>query len=267
MRGAGLAVLAVMCFPAGVRADLANLPVNCAIRPLQVVEVAAPFPGIVRAVHVKPGQKVQAGDLIAEFDDDLTRATYDAAVARSELTASLVTAKSQKDALVKKVERLKAGVKRRVVSAADLEAAELELAMAEGSVARETDLLRMAAIEADQARIALEKSQVFSPATGQIGEDLIAQGEVPSSKPIAVIYVNQPLRVEAFVPTAVLGTFLQRDRFQIIVNGKGNAPVEVTLDYVSQVADLSSNSQSVYFTLDAPDIIPGYQCLFPPANG
>ncbi|MFM2389997.1 MAG: hypothetical protein RLZZ437_1552 [Pseudomonadota bacterium] len=261
--------MALMCGSTGAFADLAGLakvPVNCAIRPLQVVEVAAPFPGIVRAVHVKPGQQVKVGDLIAEFDDDLTRATYDAAVARSQLTASLATAQSQRDALIKKVERLQAGVRRRVVSAADLEAAELELALAEGAVARETDLLRMAGIEADQAKIALEKSQVFSPAAGQIGEDLIAQGEVPTSKPIAVIYVNQPLRVEAFVPTSMLGTFLQRDRFEIIVNGNSNAPMAVTLDYVSQVADLSSNSQSVYFTLDAPDIIPGYQCLFPPAD-
>ncbi|MGL5011715.1 MAG: efflux RND transporter periplasmic adaptor subunit [Paracoccaceae bacterium] len=248
-------------------ASLEAVPVNCAIRPLQVVELTAPFSGVVRKVYVRPGQQVNAGDPIAEFDDDLTRSSYEAALARAELTASLQAAESQLEALSRKVERLRTGVERRVVSAADLEAAELELALAEGAVGRETDLLRMARIEADQAKIALDKALVLSPVSGQIGEDLIDQGEAPTSKPIAVIYVNQPLRVEAFVPTAILAKFLERESFEIIVNRNEASPLTVTLDYVSQVADLSSNSQSVYFTLDAPDIIPGYQCVFPPSGG
>jgi RND family efflux transporter MFP subunit len=246
---------------------LGNVPVNCAIRPLQVVELAAPFAGVVRKVFVRPGQQVAAGDPIAEFDDDLTRASYEAALARTTLSAALEATRRQQEALSRKVDRLRSGVERRVVSQADLEAAELELAQAEGAVGRELDLLQMAKIEADQAKIALDKALVVSPVAGQIGEDLIDQGEAPTQKPIAVIYVNDPLRVEAFVPTAGLAAFLARDRFEIVVNGDFAKPVPVTLDYVSQVADLSSNSQSVYFILDAPGMIPGYQCVIPPMGG
>lgn len=252
---------------AGLANGLTGLPVNCAIRPLQVVELAAPFAGVVRKVFVRPGQQVAAGDPIAEFDDDLTRSSYEAAVARSNLTAALEATKRQQEALSRKVDRLRSGVERRVVSQADLEMAELELAQAEGAVGRELDLLQMAAIEAEQAKIALDKALITSPVAGQIGEDLIDQGEAPTQRPIAVIYVNKPLRVEAFVPTAGLAAFLARDRFEIVVNGNFAQPVPVVLDYVSQVADLSSNSQSVYFVLDAPNMIPGYQCVIPPVNG
>ena len=70
-------------------------------------------------------------------------------------------------------------------------------------------------------------------------------------------------RVEAFVPTLVLADFLDRERFEIVVNNDRANPVAVSLDYVAQVADLSSNTQSVYFTLDSETILPGYQCLFP----
>ncbi len=246
---------------------LGGVPVNCAIRPLQVVELAAPFAGVVRKVFVRPGQQVEAGAPIAEFDDDLTRSSYEAALARTRLTAALEATRRQQEALARKVERLRGGVERRVVSEADLEAAELELALAEGAVGRELDLLQMAAIEAEQAKIALDKALIVSPVTGQVGEDLIDQGEAPTQKPIAVIYVNKPLRVEAFVPTAGLAAFLARDTFLIAVNGNFARPMPVKLDYVSQVADLSSNSQSVYFILDEPGIIPGYQCVFPPLAG
>lgn len=247
--------------------NLASVPVNCAIRPLQVVELAAPFAGVVRKVFVRPGQQVAAGDPIAEFDDDLTRSSYEAALARTNLSAALDATRRQQEALARKVERLRAGVERRIVSQADLEAAELELAQAEGAVGRELDLLQMAKIEADQAKIALDKALILSPVAGQVGEDLIDQGEAPTQKPIAVIYVNDPLRVEAFVPTSGLAAFLARDSFEIVVNGDFSQPVPVTLDYVSQVADLSSNSQSVYFVLDAPGMIPGYQCVIPPVGG
>ncbi|NJS37905.1 MAG: hypothetical protein HC783_01670 [Rhodobacteraceae bacterium] len=82
-----------------------------------------------------------------------------------------------------------------------------------------------------------------------------------------MIYVNDPLRVEAPVPTAGLAAFLARDSFEIVVNGNFAQPVPVTLDYVSQVADLSSNSQSVCFVQDAPGMIPGYQCVISPMGG
>lgn len=240
----------------------ASVPVNCAIRPLQVVEVAAPFGGVISEVFVRPGQTVETGDPLVEFDSDLTRASYEAARARAMMTASLEAARRQHEMLQKKVERLQSGARRSVVSAADLEAAQLELATAEGTIRREQDVLDLAEIDARQAKVALDKNVVLSPASGQVGEDLIDRGEAPGVKPIAVIYVIKPLRVEAFVPTAILGDFLARNSFEIVVNGDRASPVPVKLDYVSQVADLSSNSQSVYFTLDAADILPGYQCVF-----
>lgn len=238
------------------------MPVNCAIRPSQVVEVAAPIGGIVRKVFVKPGQSVTEGSQIAEFDSDLDRALLALAEARATLTAGLAAATANRDALRAKVERLEVGLTRRVISAADLEAARMELTAAEGAVSREAEALVLAAIEVDRARVAVDKAVVLAPVSGVIGEDPIDPGENASAKPIAVIYVTHPLRVEAYVPTAMLAGFLARDGFEIVVNGNGSQPIAVTLDYVSQVADLSSNTQSVFFTLDAPGILPGYQCIF-----
>lgn len=236
-------------------------PVNCAIRPLQVVEIAAPLSGVIREVHVRSGQSVEAGDLLVTFDDDIDRAAWEAAEARAQQTAARDAAQIRVESLTARVARMTEARARRAVSQADLEAAELDLADAKGTLRFEEEALDLAAIEAKRVGVTVEKSLVYSPVKGVIGEDLIDPGESPSSRPIAIIYVNQPLRVEAYVPTVHLAQFLERTTFEIVVNGDRSAPVPVTLDHVSQVADLSSNTQSVFFTLEAPEILPGYQCL------
>lgn len=235
--------------------------INCAIRPLQVVEIAATKAGVIREVLVKPGQQVTAGGQIAAFDDDLDQIALAAAQARAAMTASLKVATERKAGLQKKVDRMTKAANRGAVSASDLEEAKLELALSQGEVDREAEALKLAEIEVRQAAAMLDKSVVTSPVDGIVGEDPIDPGESPNNKPIAVIYVVRPLRVEAYVPTAALAGFLSRETFSIVVNGDASKPVVVALDHVSQVVDLSSNTQSVFFTLDVPGILPGYQCM------
>lgn len=258
-----VALFSTIAVATPVVAQTSGFGINCTIRPLQIVEIAAPVPAIVSAVHVRPGDTVAQGDLIASFDSDLIRVQLQAAEARATSTAGRDAAEQQREALVARVERLRQGVLRGAVSQADLEAARFELATAQGTLNRETELLRLAELEANEARVALGKTEVRSPVAGQVGEDIINVGESPQGRPVAIVYVNTPLRVEAFVPTPLLADFLAREQFAIIVNGNSSEPVEVAPDYVAQVADLSSNTQSVYFTLTSDEILPGYQCLFP----
>ena len=239
-------------------------PINCAIRPSRVVEIAAPVPGVVREVYLRPGQEVHTGDLIAVFDDDLARADLAVAEGRATATAALEATEIRRDGMKIKLERLDLARLRRVISAADFEQAQLELAIAEGEVAAQKDVLRLAALDLERAKRAVEKSRVISPVDGIVGEDPIDPGEIPATKPIVTIYVVDPMRVEAYVPTAILPELIEKSSFSIVVNGKTNDPISVTLDYVSQVADLSSDTQSVFFSLNARGILPGYKCQMLP---
>lgn len=253
----------IACAASPLIAQTEGFGINCAIRPLQIVEIAAPISGIVDEVFVRPGATVAKGDLIARFDTDMSNAALATAELRARLTSGRDSALAQRDALAARVDRLAEGVARRAVSQSELEAAQLELTLAQGTLNRENEQLQLAALEAQEASIALSKTVVRSPVAGQVGEDLIDVGESAQGRHVAIVYVNDPLRVEAYVPTNQLAGFLAKPTFDIVVNGDRLAPITVTLDYVSQVADLSSNTQSVYFTLDDPNILPGYQCLFP----
>ncbi|MBL3560856.1 HlyD family efflux transporter periplasmic adaptor subunit, partial [Rhodovulum sulfidophilum] len=112
-----------------------------------------------------------------------------------------------------------------------------------------------------KTRIAVENTLIAAPVAGMIGEDLIDPGEGTSAGPLATIYVNQPLRVEAFVPSSALPDFVAAARHDIVVNDDVAHPLPVRFDYAAQLADLASGTISVFFTLDAPEVLPGSKCL------
>ena len=85
-RIAGLAPALAAVISLGHSADAQESarPLNCAIKPLKVIEVAAPIPGVLADVLVRPGQQVASGDVIARLDVDLETAELEAARVRAD---------------------------------------------------------------------------------------------------------------------------------------------------------------------------------------
>lgn len=237
-----------------------SLPINCTIKPLRVVELSAPVSGVVAEVYANPGDQVAVGDPLVKMDDTLLRAEYALALAKSEAVQNLRAAETRRDGLAAKANRLERAYRQKAVSAAEFEAAQLDLALAEADISKEKELLALAKLEEQRVGALLQETVISSPVSGVLGEDLIDPGEAVGQKPVVTIYVNQPLRVEAYVPSEALADFVGRDQFSILVNND-TSPVAVNFDYASQVADLASNTISVFFNLDAPEVLPGSKCI------
>ncbi len=237
-----------------------NLPINCTIKPLRVVELSTPVSGVVAEVYANPGDQVLVGDPLVKMDDTLLRAEYALALAKSEATQNLRAAETRRDGLAQKANRLERAYRQKAVSAAEYEAARLDLSLAEADISKEQELLSLAKLEEQRVGALLAETVISSPVSGVLGEDLIDPGEAVGQKPVVTIYVNQPLRVEAYVPAEKLAGFVARDRHTILVNND-KSPVAVDFDYAAQVADLASNTISVFFKLDAPDVLPGSKCI------
>lgn len=237
-----------------------SLPINCTIKPLRVVELSAPVSGVVAEVYANPGDQVAVGDPLVKMDDTLLRAEYALALAKSEAVQNLRAAETRRDGLATKANRLERAYRQKAVSAAEFEAAQLDLALADADISKEKELLALAKLEEQRVGALLQETVISSPVSGVLGEDLIDPGEAVGQKPVVTIYVNQPLRVEAYVPSEALADFVGRDQFSILVNND-TSPVAVNFDYASQVADLASNTISVFFKLDAPEVLPGSKCI------
>lgn len=254
--GAGLAALG-----AGT-AMAQGFGINCTIKPTRVVEVSSAAVGIVAEVFVVPGQMVAQGDVLLRIDDRSLRSELALAEARAAMTSGLQAAQTRADGLRARLDRLSEALSRRAISAADHEAAKLELALAEADVLRERDALMLAALDRDRVLAGLAAMQITSPVAGIVGENLVDAGEAAVPNPVATIHVTRPLRVEAFVPAARLGQIVAAANHHILV-GDSSAPVPVVFDYAAPLADLASNTISVFYRLDRDDILPGSRCFMP----
>lgn len=256
------ALLPVFCVLAGgaVAQTRPLPPLNCTINPLQTIELSASVPGVISEVLVRPGSRVEQGDIIARLDRDLAEADLRLAQARADFDGGVIAAKIQRDSLQRRVQMLETAVNERAVSRVEYESALLEYNLAKSTVSRQEQDLELAAQEASRAQIILEKTVIRSPAAGIIGENLIDPGENVLNRPIATIFVTSPMRVETFVPVGRLASVIGQKNPRIIINGDTDNPVPVTPDYVSPVANLSSNTISVYFILESNEILPGFKC-------
>ncbi len=232
--------------------------INCTIQPLRIVELSSQISGVVKTVFVKPGDVVAVGDKIVRLDDELAAIEYELARERAGLRSDLAAAEARREGIARKEARLADAYRQNAVSVADYEAASMDLASAEGDVRRERERLALAAIEMRRAGAVLGKALLKSPVAGVIGEDLVAPGESVVAQPIATIYVNRPLRIEAFVPIGHLSAFTAQPEHHVVVDGQHT--VQVDFDYVAPAADRASNTVSVYFTLDQDTVLPGSRC-------
>lgn len=231
--------------------------IPCTIAPLRTVELAAPMMGVIDKVLVTAGQAVKTGDVIAEFDQAAARSEFAMADFKAKSTTALDIAQSRLDGANRRLQRLTLAQSSRAVPAADLENAQLDVAVAQGEARREAEAIDLAKLEAERAQVILDKTVVISPVTGSIGETLIDPGESPGQEPIATIYVTDPLKIEAYVPTNAIADFLAQGDYAAQIAGK---TYPVILDHRANVADLSSNTLSVFFRISAPDVLPGYDC-------
>lgn len=242
-----------------------DLPVvvNCTLKPLRVVHLAAPAQMVVERIHARPGDAVKQGQLLVELDSSVLETELALARARASDRSALDAATVRRDGLALREFRLAEALAKRAVSRAQHDAAALELAVAEAEVVQAENALYQAALEVARTETLLAETRLLSPVNGIIGENLIDPGEAAGADPVATIYVNQPLRVEAFVPMAAIDTFAAQARFVATIGTRGRA-VELELDYVSPVADLASGTVSVFFQLQDASLLPGSTCQIKP---
>ena len=254
LRAAALALCAAL--PA--QAQIPGL--NCTIRPNRTVEVSSSLPLVVAEVFVRPGQSVAPGAPLVRLDDTQLRAEYALAAARADLRAGLQAAQIRLEALTQRVARLTEARARNAVSAAELDVAEMELALAGAEMAREREVLLLAALERDRVQAQIDATLIVSPIAGVVGEGLVSPGEAALPDPVVTLHEVRPLRVEAFVPTALLAQVAGASGYGIRI---GDQPqlLPVEFSHAAPQADLASSTISLFFTLVAEDVLPGSRCL------
>ncbi|HUU03660.1 MAG TPA: efflux RND transporter periplasmic adaptor subunit [Myxococcota bacterium] len=148
------------------------------IRPETQVKVSADVGGYIRKLTVKDGDHVEMGSLLVEVDQQIYRARFkqtQAAEKTAEAQLALSGASLQK--ATGEARRVKGLYKKALISAAALEQAQADLAMAQAQVDASKGQLMQASATLDGARKDLAKCTITAPMSGVVIDLMKELGE------------------------------------------------------------------------------------------
>jgi RND family efflux transporter MFP subunit len=193
------------------------------IRPKLQAVIEAKVSGRIETLAVAPGQKVKAGDLIAQLD-------------AREIQAKLDQARAMRDQATRELERARKLFEQKITAQAEFDAVE----------ARQ----RVAAAAATEAETALGYSKIVAPFDGVVTRKLADVGDLAApGKPIVEMEDPSALRFEAGVPETLIGSIHIADKLPVRVSSL-NGDLQGTVVEVAPVAD--SATRTFLVKLDLP---------------
>lgn len=257
--GALIAVVAV----GTARADATY---ECLIEPLQAVEIRSPVVGLLDKVHVRRGDRVNKGEVIATLESGAERAATDLARFRSEMTGPVTTAQSKIEFSQRKFVRRRDMHADKLMSGQDKDEAESELKLAEAELVVSRENKQLAHIEWRQQSSLLNLRTIRSPFNGVVVDQLLYPGEVvePSAdkKPILKLAQIDPLRVHVMLPIAQFNQVKAGMTAEVISEAPFNGRYAGRVTVVDRVIDAASGTFGLFVELANPkhEIPAGLKC-------
>lgn len=196
------------------------------------VSVLSQMAGYVRKIHVRPGDKVEAGAPLIEIDGRMEAAALDSAAAQKR------SAKASLDLAEQTRARSESLFKEGLISAQELDQVR---AQAEAATAA----LRAADAQVAQRSVALQYFHVRAPFAGTVGEVKVRVGDfVSASRELTSLAQADVLEVDIGLPaerarTIAAGTVME------ILDGKGEVLVPTEVFYIAPEADPRTQLVSV----------------------
>ncbi|MGN7438946.1 MAG: efflux RND transporter periplasmic adaptor subunit [Alcanivorax sp.] len=148
------------------------------LEPKDYVDVGAQVSGEVIKLHVEIGDRVKAGDLIAEIDSDV----YEAQVKYTKAQLKMLAAqKAQQEALIKqaqrKYERNERLYNERAVSKETFEDSEIDLDVAKASLMSLEAQIEQAQSSLEEDETNLNYTKIYTPMDGTVVDQSVEEGE------------------------------------------------------------------------------------------
>lgn len=196
-------------------------------RAAQTVTIRSITTGIIRDMPVAPGSYIEAGALVAQFDDAAERIALE--------RARLVVADATDE-----VDRLRQLGSSGTVAGASIRAAELAL--------------RTAELEVEQAEFDLQQRRITAPISGWVGLLDAAEGDrVGAQEPIAVITDRSSLQIEFRVPERYIGELSTGMEIDVTPLSRPDQQITGRIIALDNVVDRASRTLRVQGEVANPD--------------
>ncbi len=174
----------------------------------RTLNIGSDIGGVLETVEVEPGDVVHEGQVVARLHSEVDRASLRLAEARAESTATLRRREARlafDTAKLANDEKLNA---EGLISHEELERSRTEKALAEVLVEEARENARLAKLELDRAKAALNRRTITSPIDGVVVRRFLSPGELVTrhnrSRILQIARVH-PLRAVVALPVAMFG--------------------------------------------------------------
>lgn len=258
-------MLALAFLLAGAASGAAADEYDCMIEARQSIEVRSPVEGVIDTIHVRRGDPVRRGQLLATLASGPERAALELARSRASMQGELKSAEARVELTRKKWERAEELLKKKFVSENARDEALAEYRLADEQLRAAQENKRLAELDVKRAEEVLAQRSIRSPVNGLVVEILLRPGELMSSNqknPIMKLVEVDPLNVELVLPVGLFGRIRAGQRAEVFpeapVGGQYAAQVEV----VDRVVDAASGTFGVRLRLPNPrsQIPAGVRC-------
>jgi membrane fusion protein (multidrug efflux system) len=226
---------------------------ECLIEPRSHVALSAPVEGLIEAVHVERGDRVEKGQVLVDLESSLERAGVAVARARAASKAAVKESDVRLAFAKRQHARHKDLADTEVIASQKLDevSSSLEIAIVGREAAR--DAQELAALELQRAEALLERRHVKSPIDGLVVERILDPGEYAEKQAILEIVELDPLHVEMFVPLSSLGAVDVGDLLIVLPEAPIGGEYEARVTVVDPVVDAASGTFRVRLSLPNPE--------------
>ncbi len=226
---------------------------DCVITPFAMADVSSAVPGTLQAVHLDRGGRVEQGQVVAELDSGVERASLALARMRSTMEHEVQLGRISLAFDERERERLNSLYKKKVASFHDKDRAERDAALSKWKLRQARDVNKLRQLELLKAEEVLKQKTVRSPIEGVVVERYKSAGEYVEDQPIMRIAQLDPLNVEAIVPMQFFGKVQVGMAGEVVPETVLVEPHRATVTVVDWMGNAASGTFGVRLELTNPE--------------
>ncbi len=250
-------------FTLGLCALLVSLPArpaafDCLVEPTQAVDVASPVVGLLERVHVRRGDRVSRGQVLATIESHAEQAAAELARFKSQAIGPTRSAENKIEFSQRKFQRRAQMATEKLMSAQDRDDAEADLKLAESELLVAKENRAIAAIELQQQTSLLNLRTLRSPFDGVVVDQLVYPGEVvePTGAKKTILKLAQldPLRVHVILPMAAFRKVTQGMSAKVALEAPVGGTYTARVKTLDKLIDAASGTFAVFLEMRNADL-------------
>jgi multidrug efflux pump subunit AcrA (membrane-fusion protein) len=235
---------------------------DCLITPHSVVDLSAPMPGLLEAVHVERSDYVEKGQLVASMASGVEHANVQLARKRAQIDADINLNRINLDYDKRQKGRIDALFQKQAVNIQHKDDADRETKLSTWKLQEARDISEIRALELKRAEEQLALKEVRSSISGFVIKRYRQGGEYIEDQPILRIARLDPLFVEAVLPLSLFGKISAGMQAEIYPETSQDKPLLAEVSLVDRMGDAASGTFGLRLTMPNPnyEVPAGLKC-------